>query len=175
MSSSIIILVLWLILCSSALAREKCSTIRVEWQCEQDDKIVQQSCCDSLDKAINFTQNKAKHCQGQLQVNMTFISSSQNLSSNVTFRNAHFSNLSFFGAPNKTMIHCNAASLRFDGSDMTRHLKIHIQRMAFMSCGPGKQKVSAALFFSDNCQVELSNTIPVVLDWYWSILQMGLK
>ena len=159
MSPSTIILVLWLILCSSALAREKCSAISVEWQCERDNKTTQQICCDSLDKAIDLTQNETKYCQGQLRVNMTFISTSQNLSSNVTFKNAHFSNLSFLGAPNATMIHCNAASLRFDGSDETRHLNIQIQRMVFMSCGPGDQKVRAALFFSDNCKVKLSDIL----------------
>ena len=158
MFSSTITLVLWLILCSSALASDKCSTISVEWQCEQDDKTMQPKCYDSLDKAINFTQKETKYCPGQLQVNMTFVSTSQNLSSNVTFTNVHFSTLSFLGAPNKTMIHCNAASLNFDGSNETRHLKIHIQRMIFISCGPGVRGVPAALFFSDNCQVELNDT-----------------
>ena len=159
MSSSTIILLLRLVLCLSALAKEKCSIISVQWQCEQDDKTMQQTCCDSLDKAIDLTENQAKHCQGQLQVNMTFISTSQGLSRNVTFSNARFSHLSFLGAPNTTKIHCKSASLRFDGSDETRHLKIQIQRMAFISCGPGDQALPAALFFNDNCQVELSDIL----------------
>ena len=159
MSSSTIILLLCLVLCLSALAKEKCSIISVQWQCEQDDKTMQQTCCDSLDKAIDLTENQAKHCQGQLQVNMTFISTSQGLSRNVTLSNTRFSHLSFLGAPNTTKIHCKSASLRFDGSDETRHLKIQIQRMVFISCGPGDQALPAALFFNDNCQVELSDIL----------------
>ena len=159
MSSSTIILLLCLVLCSSTLGIGKCSIISVQWQCEQDDKTMQQTCCDSLDKAIDLTENQAKHCQGQLQVNMTFISTSQGLSRNVTFSNARFSYLSFLGAPNTTKIHCKSAFFRFDGSDETRHLQIQIQRMAFISCGPGDQALPAALFLNDNCQVELSDIL----------------
>lgn len=157
------ILHLYLILYESALASEQCSTISVQWQCESENdapfqhKTLQQTCFDSLDGALNFTKHEVNLCQGQLQVNMTFNSTAEDLNSNVTFSNTNFSHLSFLGAPNSTLIHCKAAALRFDGSDeMSNLMEINIQRMTFLSCGPGVEELPAALFFNGKCQIQLS-------------------
>ena len=150
------IVILSLLLYDSVLASQNCSNISVQWLCESTP--MQQKCFDSLDEAVNYIENESL-CQSQLRVNVTFISTAVNLSSNATFSNANFSKLSFFGAPNHTQIYCEAgaAALRFDGSYDEKILEVVIRNISFLSCGPGVSVPPAALYFYYRCKIELSD------------------
>ena len=153
-----LLVILCSVLCTCVLATDQCTDVTVQWRCMS--KPLQQTCCDSLDRALNLTEHEASLCQGQLKMNFTFNSLIQNLSKNVTFTNDKFSQL-LFVAPNGTQVHCNrgAAAIKFDGRRNCTEclMKLSMRKVSFLSCGPGIEKVPAALFFSGNCQIDMSD------------------
>ena len=151
-----VLMKLWLVFYSCVLASNQCS-VSVEWLCLRMNNS-QPECFDSLEEAISSAEQEAKKCQEQLKVNFTINSVSLNLSSNVTFNSAQFSQV-VFTAPRGTFIQCKfgTASLKFIGNinASVPPMEICIENITFSSCGPGNEIVHSALFFSHNCQIQI--------------------
>ena len=141
--------------------KKRCSNVEVQWQCGIQG-VSSQRCVESLDGSITLIEHQGTVCQSQLRVNLTLYSSSETLSSNVTFSNANISQL-VLGSPNGTQIQCRpgTASLIFNGErgNASSLMDIRIENITFVSCGPGTHKtVLAALFFNSNCQIAIHRT-----------------
>ena len=66
---------------------------------------------------------------------------------------------------NNSVIHCKngKASLTFEGNSMSNTM-ILIRNITFQYCGPGSHHhTPAALFFADNCSVELNHVVIEIL------------
>ena len=140
---------------------KRCSNVDVEWKCGTE-AVWTRMCVESLDESITLIGHQEVICQHRLRVNLTLYSSSETLSTNVTFSNTNISQL-VLESPNGTQIECEsgAASLRFNGdcSNPSCLMDIHIDNIAFLSCGPGNHKtLPAALFFNNNCQIQIHRT-----------------
>ena len=154
--------VLLLLLHVNFMALQGCSNVEVQWQCEARGSS-NRTCCESLDRALSLIQTQEVACEQQLRVNLTFYSTTEELSSNAVFSNANFSQV-VFEAPNGVQVECKTGaggSLWFDGRihNTSFLMDIHINNIEFLSCGPGVHKtVSATLFFTNNCRIQIHNS-----------------
>ena len=139
----------------------------MQWQCNSTTRPrgetphQEPACFNSLSTALEFTENETGACSGELNVTITFSSTTDVLSTNATFSNGNFSWLSLLGAPSGTVVLCKAAvGLNFDGTDVTStFMEVKIKRIKFQSCGPGVQSLPAALYFTHHCRIELSDVV----------------